>query len=641
MFTANGTNTWLAQAHVGNNTMNYTVRGDANVGSKQRIFGRYSDWKIIDIPTDNYANATGMPFSHQAGKTRFFNHGITVGDTYTFNPNTVGDLRLSWDRMTQLNYADQNRFHTDVAAFGPAYAAIVKTETYQMQPTVVFNTGNRVTYLNQTNLGANQTDVYENFTLNASLVKIMGKHSVKIGGESTLRNHSGIGNFAYYGGYFGFSPNETAQVNSTTGALVANTGDEYASFIIGAYDNLLWQTQLNSFAIDWSHALFVNDSWRVTQDLTLNLGVRWEYPGGIYEKKDRGAVFLPNAIDPNTGSNTNVLNPQRMPGTLALVNTAQSPGRGMSMAHKALFGPRISFAERLAWNSVIRGGYGLSYLPPDMPVGLMGFNSPVNGYQTNGGNKFTGGIGAPPAGYFLANPLPAAAPPGYTLSFPNGLPQPPARNDPYPTHLYLGNALAVPVMDQRYPYMQQWNLAFSKQWRGDLLTEAAYMGSKGTHLPDAGVTVAGNNGVSGLGLNQLDPKYYSMGNTALTAITTTCPNYNGTNTLTGKALSIPMYQCLEPYPQFSNVINTGSNGGSSHYNAVYVSVQKRFHAGGIISGSYTRSKAIADTDQPGSSNNFQNFYDRAAERSISTFDIPNRMVVSYVLDLPLAKDRSG
>ena len=87
------------------------------------------------------------------------------------------------------------------------------------------------------------------------------------------------------------------------------------------------------------------------------------------------------------------------------------------------------------------------------------------------------------------------------------------------------------------------------------------------------------------------------------------------------------------------MINTANNGGSSHYNAVYISVQKRFRSGGLINGSYTRSKAIDDTDQPGSSNNFQNFYNRPAERSISTFDIPNRMVVSYVLDLPFGKGR--
>jgi hypothetical protein len=98
-----------------------------------------------------------------------------------------------------------------------------------------------------------------------------------------------------------------------------------------------------------------------------------------------------------------------------------------------------------------------------------------------------------------------------------------------------------------------------------------------------------------------------------------------------------MYQCLEQYPQFSNVINVGSNGGSSHYNAVYVSVQKRFRSGGIINGNYTRSKAIDDTDQPGNGENFQDFYNRAAEKSLSSFDIPNRMVVSYVLNLPFGK----
>ena len=637
-FAVNGQNNWIALSKVGNNTLNYTARGDANVRGKQRIFGRYSYWHIADIPTDNYAG-TNLPFNHQFGQTRFFNHGITVGDTYTVNQNTVADLRLSWDRMTQLNYADK-ALNTNEAAFGPAYAAIASTESFHEQPTITFGNGNHVGYQLTVPFGANQTDVYENYTLNASLVRIMGNHTVKIGGESTLRNHSGIGNFAFYGGYFTYSPNETSALNPSTGGLVSGTGDEYASFMIGDYDNLTWQTQLNSFTIDWSHAVFVTDTWRVTNNLTLNLGARWEYPGGLYEKKDRAAVFLPNGNDPNAGASSpgGSPNPQHVPGTLALVNTAQSPGRGMSMTHKDLFGPRISFAERLRWNSVFRGGYGISYLPPDMSTGLVGFNSPVDGYQTNVSVAYSGGSQAAP-GYFLSDPLPATPPPGYLQSFPNGLPQPPARTDPYPTHLYLGNALSVPVLDRRYPYMQQWNLAYSKEWKGSLVTDVAYMGSKGTHLPDAGVSVSGNNGVSGIGLDELNPQYFSMGYAALTANTTTCPTYNGTNTLTGKVLSIPVYRCLEQYPQFSNVINTASNGGSSHYNAVYVSVQKRFRSGGVINGNYTRSKAIDDTDQPGTGNNFQDFYNRAAEKSVSTFDIPNRLVVSYVLDLPFGKGR--
>ena len=637
-FSANGTNDWLALAHVGNTTLNYSARGDANISSNQRLFGRYSYWGIQDIPTDNYASASpALPYNHTFGQTRFFNHGITVGDTYTVNQNTVADLRLSWDRMTQFNYPVNEQNKTNESAFGPAYATLANTETFHNQPTVTFGNGNHVGYQIEVPLQAAQTDIYENYTLNASLVKIMGKHTVKIGGESTLRNHSGIGNFAYYGGYFVFSPNETAALNSS-GGIISGTGDEYASFMIGDYDSLIWQTQANAFSINWSHALFVTDTWRVSQNLTLNIGGRWEYPGGIYEKKDRDAVFLPNGVDPNQSgvSPGGAPNPQHMPGELALVNTAAAPGRGLSPAHKALFGPRVSFAERLKWNSVLRGGYGISYLPPDMPVGLMAFNSPVNGYQTNNSVAYSGNGQAAP-GYFLSNPLPATAPTGYLNSYPNGIPQPPARTDPYPTHLYLGNSIAVPMLDKRYPYMQQWNLAFSKQWKGDLLTEVAYMGSKGTHLPDAGVTVSGQNGLSGMGIDQLDPKYYYMGTAALSANTTTCPNYNGTNTVTGKPLSIPMYRCLEQFPQFSNVININSNGGSSHYSAVYFSVQKRFHSGGVINGSYTRSKAIDDTDQPGNGNNFQNFYDRASEKSVSSFDIPNRMVVSYVVDLPFGK----
>jgi hypothetical protein len=372
-------------------------------------------------------------------------------------------------------------------------------------------------------------------------------------------------------------------------------------------------TPQHSFSIDWSHSLYATDNWRVTPKLTANLGIRWEYPGGIYEKKNRATVFLPGVVDPTSGTGAPGALPTSIPGTLALTDSPLYPSRDFSPVKWDLFAPRVSFAYALTSSFVIRAGYGLSYLPPDMPIGLMAFNSPVNAANTT----CTNNPGNPTI--FWDDP--------YTCVN-DKLIQPPGRTIPYPSSTFYNQEVSSPVPTSNYPYMHQWNFALSKEWSGDILTEITYAGSRGVKLPSSGVQTG--TGGSFASIDQLSPSYYSMGYAALSA-SAPCTALGGEVTTVGK--------CLSPFPQYTGVFDTGHNTGNQNYNAMYLVFSKRFKNGGIFNANYTWSHTLGDTDQPGfgGGGSVQNFYNPRGEYSIASFDVKNRIILSYVLDLPFGK----
>jgi hypothetical protein len=450
-------------------------------------------------------------------------------------------------------------------------------------------------------VGANQTDSFEAYGLTASFLKIVGTHTFKVGMESQLRNHGGTGNYAWAAGQAIFN-----------GFVV---GDAWGAFMLGDMQSDTIHTYKNSFSINWSHGAYFADTWRATPKLTVNYGVHWDFPGGIYEKKDRATVFLPNAVDPTNGTaggGSHPYLPVQLPGTLALTASPLSPSRDMSPSKWNLFSPRLSWAYSVKSDVVVRGGYGLSYIPPDMPIGLMAFNSPVSGVDTTCGGHGPGSWNTP-----------------FTCASVNGtIIQPYGRTDPNPSHIFYNQFVQSPVPTTKYPYMQQWNVSVGKQWKGNMTTDITYAGSKGTQLPMSGLGTG--TGGSYMGIDQLNPAYYYMGAAALSA-KAPCAKLGGSTALVG--------QCLQPFPQYAGVFNTGANGGNQNYNALYLVFTKRFQNTSVLNVNYTRSHTVGDTDQPGfgGGGSWQNFYNPKGEKAISSYDVPNRLIVNYVLNMPFGK----
>jgi hypothetical protein len=588
------TSNWFLTTPLANNQNQYNARIDYTLSPKQRIFGRYTYWNVHDTGhtefLDKGLNGTTWPTAD--GHNAVFTHQAVLGDTYVFNPTTILDVRLNYVRETDPNYPDSTS--VDQSQFGAAYSKLAPQMYIHVLP--AFNaSGGLHSLYNMGNFPNFSIAWWNTYGINANLVKILGAHTFKFGTELRLMDQSGIQNLAGASGTYSY--------NTTF------TGDEWASLLMGYSNASTINTAGTSAAYMYYQAYYLSDNWQATRNLTLNLGLRYELPGAIAERNNKATVLLPNAVDPNTG----------ITGTLALVNSPLYGGRATVVPEHNLFAPRVGFSYRLSENTVIQGGYGLSYLPNDLTTGTIPGNSLVNAAATTITNT-------------VATPLQTNLASFVT----SGLKQPIGRSNPnFMTQYgskttYLKQNISGPVPYQPFPYVQQWNVALNHQFNGDWMAGIAYAGLNGTNLPGSGSR----------GLDQLGSQYYSLGTTLLN--NAPCANASG--------LTLTVGQCDRPYPYYNNVSDTAQFYARGNYKSFQARAQKRFGSAGVLSGNYTWSKNMSNTDtqngfleskattQGGSGNGgIQDWNNLNNEYSLISFDVTNRAVIGYVLKLPFGK----
>jgi hypothetical protein len=185
-------------------------------------------------------------------------------------------------------------------------------------------------------------------------------------------------------------------------------------------------------------------------------------------------------------------------------------------------------------------------------------------------------------------------------------------------------------------YDQQWTLGVQFAPTPHDLIDVTYVGNRGTHV-DA----------SGLNLNQLDPKLFSMGSALLNLVSNP---FFGHITASGCSLDQPTIQqgqLLRPHPEFCDISENQAPAGSSHYNALDVNYTHRVSQGLTLLASYTFSRFIDNVGGPENwasasanfSENIRNSYNLAAEKSVDATDTPHSFVLSYVYELPVGKGR--
>jgi hypothetical protein len=589
---------YSAQPVVGDDTLQVNGRLDYTINEKQRVFARFTRYELDDIGADEFGkNAT---FSTIYAASHNLTHQIVVGDTYSISPVTVLDGRLSYTRQLFTNPTSQLN-KVDLSEFGPAYDALASQVSYRALPSMALQGTHNIYNLNP--ISGVEFDHFDNYSANGSLTRIIGSHTIKAGGEAVLRLHNGTGYFRMPSGYSIFQSAMTAVSG------VQGSGDEIASFLLGEFYSDVIQTIQPSTTFNYSYALYALDTWRVNHGLTVNLGIRWELPGGIMEKKDRATVFLPDAMDPITGYK----------GALVLVKSSLYGSRSVEPIHHNFFGPRVSFAQTLRGDAVLRGGYGLAYLPPDMPPGLMAFTNPLNAGVTTALN------GSVPT-HFQSDP------------FSGGIIQPTQRSNFSAFALrQLNQTVTAVVPTSNYPYMQQWNLSLGKQWKGAWSTELSYVGTKGTKLP---MNVS-------MGLNQIATSDAAILQSYEATQAGCVPPAPCSSAAQSATVAYAKTQGMIPYPQYSNLYNAADYSGGSTYSAMYLVLQKRFKQAGLLNANFTWDKMLSDTDSPSGGNTStggteapQDYYNRKAEKSLAFTEIEKRLVVNYVLHLPVGKGQT-
>jgi hypothetical protein len=627
-------------ASVGGDNDQLNFRGDYNLSQNQRLLGRYTRFESTNLPVDLYGNNQrhGDPYSPE----HFITTQVMIADTHTFNSNTVLDVRfgfLRWDYDRTPGNLGINLVQTFGLANTPYGEISQRSGIPGMETIPTIGAGSN----NFISTGLLYADD-RSYSFTPTLTKIAGGHTLKIG-ANVMRAEVNYFQNNSTGGNFQFSNAPTARDGSNPGA----TGDPFASFLLGIPTGGAYQSSGWTYGRTFYHAYFVDDSWQINQKLTLNLGLRWEIPGVYSEKDDRIVSFNPEAVNPILAGMTNPETGSPFLGAYELVNSDEQPKRGLRNEVFNRFAPRFGFAYQLGDNTVVRGGGGTFITPSTVR-----FQDGVNGPVINRVNNLVTSIDNNDTFFTdMSNP------------FPTGVENFPGR-DPSFQQVLLGSTASKFYRDEEgYPgYTHQWNVALQHQFQNNLSVEVAYIGLDGNHLP------------ASLNMNQLGREHIdrAANDTTVCSLTgnviipqgqpgyvssqrDTCygaylrqqvPNpFEGL--IRGGALSRDTVQranLLVAFPQYASAGRPGYFG-SSRYHALQLRADKRFGAGGMVSGHYTFSKNMTNVESvtgwlesgagtPIAGYQTNNLDD---EWALSSFDVRHRLVLSYVVDLPFGEGR--
>lgn len=610
----------------------YDGRVDQNFGSKDILFARYTYWEVISSPYD----AWGTGVSGQGATGAYTQQGV-LGNTYTLNPTTLFDVRASYTRIFQNEAPDSTNIN--LSKYGGDWGSFTSqliggaTHGGESKPTLAFTgtSGSPLTGISGTNGVGSQLYWQQNLSaLSGTISKVLGKHQIKVG--ATIRRIQWIAEKDSSGsGSLTFDNEETASPSAAT-----STGAALASMLLGVPQLTDVGNVGESAAYYTAYGFFVEDTYQVTKKLTGTFGLRWDQPSIYSESRNNDVVFLPNTAAP-VGSVSSYTNPisgssQPVMGLFTPVATSAWPSQREDYLHWKLFAPRIGLAYRIDPRTVVRAGYGLSYLPnalaQDGPSVV-----PINTITTSVTNTFQITTGQPDSiSATVSNP------------FPNGVLIPPGRNANFAT--YYGGVPVARVPGDKVAYQQQWNLAIERQITRNGTFTIAYAGSKGTHLLLQGFATASN-----INDDQLADKYLALGSAALETPVSNPFSAEISANNPGSPLAAPMIAegyLLKPFPQYNRVLGLDPHRGFSSYNALQASLNMRLWEGGQVMAAYTWSKLISNTD------NITSFLDQGfifggqiqdndsvtkTERSISGYDVPQNLSFGYSLALPFGKDR--
>jgi hypothetical protein len=389
-----------------------------------------------------------------------------------------------------------------------------------------------------------------------SLSWFHGKHALKFGAEFRKGANDEVRDRGS-AGVFTFSP--------------LLTGNALATFLLGEANAAGIQVSDKIPSRASYGALYVQDDWRISTRLTLNLGLRYEVEFPRYVVGNRMNSFDPNAINPVSGT----------PGVVTFAGVNGTPTRAYRTDWNNL-GPRVGFAWRLGGGreTVIRGGAGVFYGPTVSntigDVASLGFSTSAS---------YTVSQAATQSALQLSDGFPAAARQPLTPAFGAV----PLGQKPNTSVSFFNPAQVAPIS-------YQFNLGVQRELARDLVLEVGYIGNVSHHLT-----------ANDLSLNQVPPQLITSGNT----------------------------QLVRPFPQFSNVTWINPSIGNSTYHAVFVRAEKRMSHGISFLAHYTFSKFLDDVEAAsefGATGSYMDAYNRRLDKGRSGSDVPHRVVVEALYE---------
>jgi len=600
----NGSNVYdnyLATRNVIDNTFQWDARMDYNVSDKDNAFSRFSFWNQVghnDPPLGNVIDGGGFG---DDGKQKNLGDNFVFSETHVFNSTLTNEARFGF------NYMHTGFQHPNAATDG--YAA---TLGFGGIPSGTLNGG--LPYVDVSGLSHfgsptwSTTDEHQNvYQILDNITKIAGSHALKAGVSfenirfSTLQPQQSRGYYDYTGEY-------TANISES--ATVANTGYGAADFLLDLQNNAGLSNQITTGNQRDNNAVYFQDDWRIKSNLTINLGVRWEFfqpykeVGGSQASYNMTGTTSFNATTGyGSGAAQYLIPKMSYDRAMEIINNSSySPNFADVMAEDNVtavatsdphlikaqhtnFAPRVGIAWSPDTKTVVRAGFGIFF---------GGLES--TGYWPNLSEnypfQYTGTFSAASCGTYSCPTDGITIGDGFSTIIANG---------------FASNVTQLTMRgsdpEAKTPYTEGWNLSLERNVLTNFVATASYVGNTGHHLQ-------------------------------------VFPDPNNPLALATKGVSS---QNSRPLPHFGGSSYT-SYSGSSNYNSLQTKVEKRLSHGYSVLATYTWSHSLDDAPTPlGTSGDSgfrqSNLIPIKMDYSNSGFDTRHRFTLNTYYELPFGAGR--
>lgn len=583
---------------------NHIVRADHNFSEKNRMFARFNTYKRYSYSSDWFRSiATG-------GESDWLQHSASIDDVHNFSANTFLNTRYSFFRLSIYQYPKPESFGFDLTSLGfPASYANAIDPAERAFPNI-----NIAGYSGTPNNWWRYPT--HNHSLEANVTSVQGKHTLRFGGDA--RRYL---NFQYEPhnastGTFSF---DTAWTRGPMDNSPASPkGQGLASMLLGLSTSGGVDRKASFAAKSDIVSFYLQDDWRVTSRLVVNLGLRYELEGAMTERYDRtvrGYDFqTPSPLNDQVRAKYAASPIAELPASqFRLLGGLTFPGVGGSP--RALWNrdinnlmPRAGFAYSVNSKTILRGGYGVYFGPLGAQRGdviQLGFSQRTELVPSlDNGLTFIAD---------LSNP------------FPGGIQPAPGSSEGLRT--FNGRAARFFYEDPRAARQQRWQFSIQRELPQRVLGELSYIGNRGDSLELTS------------DLRALPVEYLSRqttrDNPTINYLSQQVPNpfyplLPGTG-LAGQTVSRSYLLAGPEYSHYTSLTST-SYQGYANYHAMQARVERRFAAGWSITGAYTFSKNMEAVGM-------LNGYLSPLEYVVSTQDRPHRLVVSGLWELPFGRGK--
>lgn len=609
--TADGSNNWFTSDPAKDTYYTHVFRVDQVVSEKHRFFVRGN----VNSRIENYRNhnAGGAGASYTAagadGQLEYRqNRGFAADDVYIFSPGFLMNLRYSYTRFIGGDDPVKARKY-DVASLG--FSSQFANQINQVDPRgMMFPQISPAGY----NALSNETwqfNYYNVHDVAANFTRMIHSHTLRFGVGFRVYQVN-LYSLGFQSGSFSFGGYTNGPLDNSPSAPM---GQGLAGLLLGLPSGSI---PVNPSYAEQTAGLvgFLQDDWKLTPKLTINLGLRYELEFPTTERYNRTVAGFdtstPSPIQ-SAAQAAYALNPiAQVPvnqfnvlGGLTFAGVGGN-SRGIWQTDKNNFAPRVGVAYALNSKTVVRGGYGMFY----DQLGVVRRAVIQTGFSSNTSVVTSVDNGQ----HFIA---------GLTNPFPNGLTQPVGAGLGLMT--YTGQSITAFNTKLSTPFIHRWQIGIQRQLPGQIVIEVAYVGNLGKDL------LATRN------LDNVPRQYLSTSpvrdQTTINLLTAQLPNpfypLLPATSLSGATTS--RSQLLLPYPQFTGVSQT-TNEGYSWYQGLQTRFEKRISKGFTVGVSWTWSKFMEATG-------FLNPTDVSPERVISDQDRTHRVVTTGVWELPVGPGR--